>query len=176
MRFPRWWLAATAVAALVATSGGFAVAWRQTTVDPARPAAVCPLLDAALLDRLVPGHDAPADERADASGAHAALCAVRRPDKQAFLDVTVIAFGMNHGRGPIALAHDEMAVLRPRPTRIDLADEATYWFDEPDRGEIHLNVRRGTQLVVVTYRIDARPAAAMLDAATEVARTVVVTL
>jgi hypothetical protein len=122
--------------------------WRGVVIDPSPPAAVCPMVRPELLDRLLPGHGPPSEERFHDAGMRGSACVVSGPDVG--LDLGVMRYGRRHGLDPVGAARQGMLRVLNRPINsLDLGDEAWYFRDGPRR--VYLVVRLRTTVVQVRY-------------------------
>ncbi|GAB3832274.1 hypothetical protein GCM10027610_024160 [Dactylosporangium cerinum] len=139
---------ATPVGALLAAIAGFWYGWHGSDVDPSPPAAVCPMLRSELLDRLVPQHRPPSEERFLSTGVRGSACTVTGPDVD--LDLAVMRFGRHDGLDPINAARQGMLrAINRRIIPVVLGDEAWHFRDGPQN--VYLMARLGTTVVQVRY-------------------------
>jgi hypothetical protein len=138
----------TSAGAVLAAIAGFWYGWHRSDVDPSPPAAVCPMVRPELLDRLVPRHGTPAEERFGSTGVRGSACIVHGPDVD--LDLAVMRFGRRGGLAPATAARQGMLRAVNRPiTPVALGDEAWYFPDGPRH--VFLMARLGTTVVQVGY-------------------------
>jgi hypothetical protein len=162
----------TSAGALLAAMAGFWYGWHGSDVDPAPPAAVCPTVRSELLDRLVPQHGPPSEERFRNTGVRGSACVVGGPDVD--LDLAVMRFGRHDGLDPINASRQGMLrAVNRRIVPVALGDEAWYFRDGPQN--VYLMARLGTTVVQVRY---AAPLAedALASSATVLAQEVLAQL
>ncbi|MEV4824635.1 hypothetical protein [Micromonospora sp. NPDC049274] len=177
MRSRRWVrVVALAVCVLFAAAVGAWQGWRNVTVDPPAPPAVCPLVRTEVFDRLVPAHGPPQVGEQNAPGMRSNYCLVKSTHIRAtYLWVSLGRFGRHEGRGPRCVDRDGLqTVVNGRNHPLALGDSAVYFLaGDPATGRrINFSTCLGTYGVVVAYEAYDTADAAMVESAAAVAQEV----
>lgn len=177
MRSGRWVrVVALAVCVLLAASVGAWQGWRNVTVDPPSPPAVCPLIRTEVFDLLVPAHGPLKVGEQNSPGLRSNYCSLENTQGRAtHLWVSLARFGRHEGRGPRCMDRDGLVVILNRRNHpFALGDSALYVLSgDPATGRrITFSTCLGTYGVIVEYEVYDTADATMVESAAAVAQEV----
>lgn len=170
---------ALAVCVLLSAEIGGWQGWRNATVDPPAPPAVCPLIRSAVFDLLVPARGALRTGEQNGPGLRSNYCLAESVSTtegaRAELWVSLGRYGRHEGRGPRCVDRDGLlTVVNNENHPVALGDRAVYFVagDRETGRRVNFSACFGTYGVLVEYEATGAADTAMVASATTVAQEV----